>query len=326
MLSRTYVALAVLLSCLSGISVAAAQNYPTRAITIIVPFPPGGPTDQLARQLGPRLSAKLGQNVVVENVSGGATNIGTARVARAAPDGYTLLLHNLQMAANATLYPDQGFNTERDLTLVGLVNNNPLVLIGRKSLPPRNLTELIDWMKNNSAKIALPGIGTTGHLTTAVLLNTIGARADLIPYRGGAPALQDILGEQDDLYTPTPQQVVQMIKSNMVKAYAVTSKEPLPQLPDVPSLPAKLGPQLEVLYWQALFAPAGTPAPVLNKISAAVQDAMSDPQLLKEWAEQGVKPFPKDMATHDGGEKFYRSEITRWRDVIRKNKIDVMTH
>ena len=326
MLSRTYVALAVLLSCFAGISVATAQNYPDRTITIIVPFPAGGPTDQLARQLGPRISAKLGQNVVVENVSGGATNIGTTRVVRSAPDGYTLLLHNLQMAANATLYPNLGFNTEKDLTLVGLININPLLFIGRKSLPPNNLTELVDWMKKNTAKIALPGIGTTGHLTTAVFLNTIDVKADLIPYRGAAPAFQDILGEQVDLYTATPQQVMEMLKSKMVKAYGVTSKERLTQLPDVPSLPNKFGPQLEVLYWQGMFAPAGTPAAVLNKISAAIQDAMSDPQLLKEWAAQGIKPFPKEMATHDGGEKFYLSEIARWRDVIRKNKIDVMMH
>ena len=207
--------------------------------------------------------------------------------------------------------------------LVGLVNNNPLVIVGRKSLPPDNLTELVEWMKKNIAKIALPGISTTGHLTTAVFLNTIDVKADLIPYRGAAPAFQDLLGEQVDLYVPTPQQVLEVIKSKMVKAYAVTSKEPLAQLPDVPSLANTFGPQLEVLYWQGLFAPAGTPAPVLNKISGAVQDAMSDPQLIQDWAAQGIKPFPKEMATHDGGEKFYLGEIARWRDVIRKNNIDV---
>jgi tripartite-type tricarboxylate transporter receptor subunit TctC len=323
MLSRTSVALAVLLSCFAGPTAATAQAYPNRTITIVVPFPAGGPVDQLARQLGPRMSAKLGQTVVIENVTGGATNIGTGRVARAAPDGYTLLVHNLQMAANATLYTNLGFNTEKDLTTVGLVNNNALVIAGRKSLPPNNLTELVEWMKTNIAKIALPGIATTGHLTSAVFLNTAGLTADLIPYRGAAPALQDVLGEQCDLLNGTPQQLLPLIKSGALKGYAVSSKAPLAALPDVATLAGKFGPHLEVLYWQGVFAPAGTPAAILDALSAVLQDAMSDPKLIATWAEQGIEPFPKAMATHAGSEAFYLGEIARWRDVIQKNKISV---
>jgi tripartite-type tricarboxylate transporter receptor subunit TctC len=323
MLSRTPMALAVLLSCLAGVPVATAQNYPTRTITIIVPFPAGGPTDQLARQLGPRLSAKLGQNIVIENVTGGATNIGTARVARAAPDGYTLLVHNLQMAANATLYPNLGFSTEKDLALIGLVNKNPLVLVGRKSLPADDLTGLVDWMKKNIAKFALPGPGTTAHLTTALFVNTLGINADLIPYRGAAPAIQDVLGEQVDLSFPTPQQVLPMIASKMLKAYGVTSKEPMAQLPGVASLAERFGPQLDVVYWQGVFAPAGTPAAILDRINAEIQQAMTDPQLLNEWAGHGLEPFGKELAARAAGEKFYLGEIARWRDVIHKNKISV---
>ena len=319
-LSGKYLA-ALLLSCLAGLSAATAQSYPARTITIVVPFPAGGPTDQLARQLGPRLSAKLGQNVVIENVTGGASNIGTARVARSAPDGYTLLLHNLQMAANVTLYPNVGFSTEKDLTLVGLVNRNPLVLVGRKSLPVDDLPGLLGWMKTNIAKFALPGPGTTAHLTTALFVSTLGVNADLIPYRGAAPAIQDVIGEQVDLSFPTPQQVLPMIASKMLKAYGVTAKAPLPQLPGAAGLADKIGPQLDVVYWQGVFAPAGTPAGVLDRISAELQAAMADSQLLAEWAGQGLEPFPQAMATNAGGTAFYLGEIARWRDVIRKNNI-----
>ena len=315
------VLLAVLLACLAGPSVATAQTWPSRAITIVVPFPAGGPTDQLARQLGPRLSARLGQTVVIENVTGGASNIGTARVARAAPDGYTLLLHNLQMSANATLYPNVGYSTEKDLTLVGLVNRNPLVLVGRKSLPPDDLDGLLAWMKTNIAKFALPGPGTTAHLTSALFVSTLSVKADMIPYRGAAPAIQDVLGDQVDLSFPTPQQVLPMIEQKLLKAYGVTAKEPMAQLPGVAALANRFGPQLDVVYWQGIFAPAGTPAGVLARISALLQEAMADPQLLKEWAAQGLEPFPQAFATHDGGNAFYLGEIARWRDVIRKNNI-----
>ncbi len=322
MLPGMHIALVILISCLAGTSVATAQTYPTRTITIIVPFAPGGATDILARQLGPRLSAKLGQSVVVENVSGGSTNIGTGRVAHAAPDGYTLLVHNLQISANASLY-HLDFSPEKDLTLVGLVNKNSLLIVGRKSLPCKDLNEFVGWMKKNVAKVALPGLGTTAHLATAVLTNTVGVKADLIPYRGSGPLVQDIVGEQVDLTFGTPQQMLPLIKGGQIKACGVTAKGHMAQLPDVPSLVDRFGPQMDIVYWQGLFAPAGTPAPVLDKISAALQDAMADPELLTQWAAQGVDPFPKEMATHAGGEKFYRSEIARWRDVIQKNNISV---
>jgi len=187
----------------------AAQPYPSRVVTIIVPYPAGGPTDQLARVLAPALSDKLGQNFIVENVSGGATTIATGRVARAAPDGYTLLLHNLQISANVSLYHNLPFNTEKDLTPVIFINNNPLVLIGRKALEPNTLKELIAYMKTKALKMAHPGIGATGHLATSLFAQEAHLTVDQIPYRGAAPALQDIAGGHVDLFFATPQSVVQ---------------------------------------------------------------------------------------------------------------------
>ncbi|HEX2352131.1 MAG TPA: tripartite tricarboxylate transporter substrate-binding protein [Xanthobacteraceae bacterium] len=175
--------LAALLSVLACAAPSAAQQYPSRVVTIIVPYPAGGPTDQLARVLAPALSDKLGQNFIVENVSGGATAIATGRVARAAPDGYTLLLHNLQISANVSLYHNLPFDTEKDLAPVIFINNNPLVLIGRKTLEPNTVKELIAYMKTKVVKMAHPGVGATGHLATSLFAQEAHVTVDHVEER-----------------------------------------------------------------------------------------------------------------------------------------------
>src|SRR5215204_435462 len=282
-----------------GVSVAIAQDYPTRVVTIIVPYPAGGPTDQLARVIAPKLSEKLGQNFIVENVSGGATTIATGRVARAAPDGHTLLLHNLQISANVSLFPKLNFNTEKDLAPIAFVNNNPLVLIGRKSLEANTLAELIAWMKTKPAKMAHPGTGSTGHLTTSLFAQALGVKVDHIPYRGAAPALQDIAGGHVDLFFATPQSIVQQVAGGQMKAYGITAKQPSPQFPTAASFVQELGPKLEILYWHALFAPAGTPDAIVQKLNAVLQEIMADPAILKSWADTGVSPYPKEQRSPD---------------------------
>ena len=302
---------------------ASAEDYPNRVITMIVPLPAGGPTDQIARQIAPRMQEKLGQNVVIENVSGGATTIGTGRVARAAPDGYTLLMHSLQVSSNPGLYPKLPFDTEKDLVPVIFINYNPIVLIGRKSLPPNTFPELVAWMKANHAKIAIPSLGTTGHMTTVQLLNILGIDADIVPYRGAAPAMQDILGEHVDLYFAAPQSLVQAVEAKSIKAYGVTQKGRSVLLPQVPSLVDLVGPQMDVRYWTALLAPSQTPKPILDKLNAVVREAMADKALLANWAEMGVVQFPPDQLTLEAGESLFKSEIKRWGEVIRTNKIEV---
>src|SRR5512146_3128870 len=197
-------------------SLAFAQSYPAKPVTIIVPYPAGGPTDQLARQVSQIFTEKLGQPFVVENITGGNTLIATGRVAKAAGDGYTLRLHNLQISGNVTLYPDEPYNTERDLTPVGFINRNPLVMVGRKGLPPNNLTELIPYMRKNNLSIAHPGAGATGHLATSLFLQEAKVKATLVPYRGAAPAMQNILGEQVDLFGSTPQAVVKLVQAGRI--------------------------------------------------------------------------------------------------------------
>jgi len=316
---------AVLVAAIGSIPPASAQDYPSRNVTIIVPYPAGGPTDQLARVLAPKFSAELGQSFIVENVSGGATTIATARVARAAPDGHTLLLHNLQISANVTLQPNLPFDTEKDLAPIAFVNHNPLVLVGRKSLAANTLTELIAWMKTTPAKIAHPGTGSTGHLTTALFAQEAKVTVNQIPYRGSAPALQDLAGGHIDLNFATPQAVVQAVAAGQIKAYGITASEPSPQFPNVPSMVQVLGPKLDISYWHALFAPAGTPAPIIARLNAVLQGVMDDPAIVKSWADTGVLPYPKAQRSPQAAQALLHSEIVRWGEVVRANNIQAPT-
>ena len=301
--------------------VAFAQDYPAKNVTIIVPYPAGGPTDQLARLLAPRFAEKLGKNFIVENVSGGGTTIGTGRVARAAPDGHTLLLHNLQISANVALYPKLQYDTERDLAAIAFINRNPLVLVGRKSLAPVTLGELIAYMRANSFSMAHPGSGSSGHLATALFAQAAKVTPVQVPYRGGAPMVQDLLGDHVDLLFGTPQQLAPLVASGQLKAYGVTAKETYPQFPAAASLVATLGPKLEIFYWHALFAPAATPKPVIDKLSAVVQGVLDDAALMKSWADTGVTPYPAGERTGQGAETLFKSEIARWSEVVRENQI-----
>jgi tripartite-type tricarboxylate transporter receptor subunit TctC len=298
-----------------------AQPYPSRNVTIIVPYPAGGPTDQVARVLAQALSDKLKQNFIVENISGGSTTIATGRVAHAAPDGYTLLLHNLQISANVALYKNVNYDTEKDLVPIIFINNNPLVLVGRKTLEPNTLTELLDLMKKQTLKAATPGVGATGHLATSLLAQEAKVKVDLIPYRGAAPALQDVTGGHVDLFFATPQSVVQQIKAGQMKAYGITAKEKSPELPTADSFVKAFGPKLEILYWHALFAPAGTPDDVINKLNATLQKIISDPAIVKSWADTGVTPYPNDQRSVAAARALLKSEIARWGQVVRDNDI-----
>ncbi|MPZ37067.1 MAG: tripartite tricarboxylate transporter substrate binding protein BugD [Rhizobiales bacterium] len=311
--------LAVLLVALG--SAAAAQDYPSRTVTIIVPYPAGGPTDQLARVLATKFSEKLGQNFIVENISGGGTTIATGRVARGAKDGHTLLLHNLQISANVALYPKLTFDTEKDLTPVAFINRNPLVLVGRKSLAANTLGELLATMKKTQVRMAHPGTGSTGHLATSLLANEAKVEVVHVPYRGAAPALQDIAGGHVDLFFATPQSVVQTVANGQMKAYGITSKATSPLFPNVASFVDVLGPKLEIFYWHALFVPAGTPRPVIDRLNAVVVGVMDDPAIVRAWADTGVTPFPKDQRSPQAAQVSLRNEIARWGQVVRENKI-----
>jgi tripartite-type tricarboxylate transporter receptor subunit TctC len=299
----------------------AAETYPSRTVTIIVPYPAGGPTDETARMVAQSVSTSLKQSFIVENISGGGTIIGSEKVARAAPDGYTLILHNLQISANPSLYKSLPFDTVKDFAPVMLVNRNPLVLAGRTTLEANTLAELVMLMKKQRLKAAIPGYGATGHLATTLFAQEAGVEVDQIPYRGATPAITDLLGGHVDLFFATPQSVVQQVATGRLKAFGVTAKDKLPELPAAESFVTAFGPKLDVVYWQAMFAPSGTPAAVIGTLNTALREAVSDPAIVAAWAAQDVTPFPKDQRSPEAAGALLQSEIARWGKVIRDNNI-----
>jgi len=323
-MARRFDTIAAVVLCLFFVAgPASAEQYPTRSVTIIVPYPPGGPADESARIVAQSLSGKLKQSFIVENVSGGNTIVGMEKVARAAADGYTLLFHNLQISANVTLYKTLPFDTLKDFTPVMLINRNPLILVGRNTLAPDALTDLVAMMRRERLKAAIPGYGATGHLATTLFAQEAKAKVDQIPYRGAAPAMTDLLGGHVDLFFGTPQSVVQQIATQKVKAYGVTSPNRLPDLPNVESIVSVLGPKLDIVYWQALYAPAGTPDIIIKTLNTALQASVDDPAIVKTWAAEDVTAFPRDQRSPAAASAFLRSEIARWGEVIRDNDIHI---
>ena len=305
--------------------IAFAQNYPTRPINIIIPFAPGGGTDVVARAMSNAFAAKLGQPVVIENVSGAAGSIASSRVARAKPDGYTLIMQNLAFALNPGLYSNLPYDTEKDFVPIAMINATPLVYVARKDLPPNTVPELVDWMKKNNAKLAHPGVGSSGHSAVAMLAQTIGVTASSIPYRGGGPMLVDIIGGHVDIGTVTLGNAVEPMRSGQVKALGISSPQTSKLLPKVPSLVKELGPNLDISFWNALLAPAGTPKPVVDKIHAAFEATLKDGDLVERWAQQGVDLFPPDQRTPEGTAKFLRDETAVWKKRIEAAGIEAKT-
>ena len=323
MKTGSMVSVVAALGLASMLATAAAQEYPSRNVTIIVPYPAGGPTDETARMVAQSLSTQLKQSFIVEDIGGGGAIIGSEKVARAAPDGYTLLLHNLQIAANVSLYQNLPFDTLKTFTPVMLINRNPLVLVGRNTLAPSTLRDLVAVMKQQTLKAAIAGYGTTGHLATSLFAQEAGVSLDQIPYRGAAPAVTDLLGGQIDLFFATPQSVLQQVATGALKAYGVTSKEKLPEFPTADCIPLMFGPKLDVVYWQAMFAPAGTPQSVIATLNKALQNAVSDPALVNIWAAEDVSVFASDQRSPAAASALLNSEMARWGQVIRDNKIHI---
>lgn len=300
---------------------ASAQDYPQRFITMVAATAPGGPGDTAARTIADRMSAILGQQIVIENVPGAGGVTGAARVAHAEPDGYTLLIHQTGITIAPALYPKLNFSVEKDLAAVGMVNTSYSFLVGRKSLPADTLPELVKWMKGHPAKFAYPGLGSLGHLTTVLFAKAVGAKIDAIPYRGIGPIMNDIVGGHVDLVWAGAASSAPLIKAGTVKAYAFGTSKRSPLIPDVPSA-SELGyPEVDIPFWHALFVPAGTPRPIIEKLNAALRETLADPKVKKAYADTGVEAFPSEQLTPDAATAFVGSEINRWRKVISENNI-----
>ena len=317
MLCRLTFCVSLLLLLVSG---AVAQEYPTRQISLAVPFAAGGPTDTLARNLALVMSKQLKQQVVIENVAGAGGTIASNRIAKAKPDGYSLLIHHIGMATAPALYRKLSFNPLTDYEYIGQVADVPMTVIAKLALPPDNLTELIAYVKKNKDKLNLgnAGLGAASHLCGLLFMSRIEADIVTIPYNGTAPAMTALMGGQIDLMCDQTTNTTQQIKSGRVKVYGTTTKQRIPSLSMVPTLAEQGLKDFEVSVWHGVYAPKGTPKSVVDKLVAALQASVQDAQFKSRIAELGAQAVSKDKATPDALAKHLKAEIAKWDPVIKK--------
>jgi tripartite-type tricarboxylate transporter receptor subunit TctC len=295
-----------------------AQGYPSRAITLVVPYAAGGPSDSIARLVGKSMSETLGQQIVVENTAGAGGTTGANRVAKAANDGHTLLIHHLALAAGASLYNNPGYDTLTAFEPVGLVNFGPFVLISKNGFAANTLPELLAEMKANAGRISVAhaGVGSGSHLCGMMLAQALGVTLNFVPYRGTAPALNDIVGGQVDLLCDQTTNAVPQIAAKTVKAFAVTSPQPIAQLPGLPTLASAI-PGFDLSVWHALYGPKGMPKDAVDKLNAALQKALADAEINKRFSELGTLLFPADQRGPAALQTKLAAEVKHWATVVR---------
>ena len=316
-------AAAIVAACLSLAGAASAQNYPERPVTMIVPFPPGGATDTIARIIQDPMQKALGQPIVVENLGGAGGMIAAAKAARAEPDGYTILLHQVALAAGMSMYPDLSFDAEKDFATVGLINTAASTLAGRPTLPPNNFKELLAWMKEpgQNVKIGHSGVGSYAHLAGVLMVQELGIKATQVPYRGAGPALVDLLAGQVDLESQSAIVSAPLVTTGKAKAYAIIGRKRFAGLPDLPTM-GELGyKKLDIDFWHMLLVPAKTPRPIVDKINASLRVALDDPKVKKLFADGGMDEFSAEEETPEAASAMLKREIALWGDVIRSNHI-----
>jgi tripartite-type tricarboxylate transporter receptor subunit TctC len=289
----------------------------------VVPYPPGGATDAIARILQDSMSQSLGQQIVIENIGGAGGMIAAGRAARAAPDGYTVLVHQIALVAGMTLYPNLAFDAEKDFVTIGLINTAASTVAARSTLPPNNIAELVRWMKEprHNIKIAHPGVGSFGHLAGVLIAQEIGATVTQVPYRGAGPALNDLLAGVADLSSISAVVAGPLVKAGKIKAYAIIGRSRFAGLPDLPTMGEVGYKMLDLDFWHMLLAPAGTPRPIVDRLNAALRHALADARVRKTFDEGGMDLFPSHQQTPEAASALLRSELKLWGDVIRANNI-----
>ena len=301
-------------------STALAQAYPSRTITMVVPFAAGGPTDVVARTLGASMSRALGQTVVIENKLGAGGTIAANFVAKAAPDGYTIFIHHNGMATATGLYRKLPYNPLTDFEYIGQVADVPMTLLAKKDLPPDNLRDLITYVRANKEKINLAnaGLGAVSHLCGMLFMQAVGVELTTIPFSGTAPAMTALLGGQVDMLCDQTTQTIPQIKAQKVKFYGVTTKQRITALPDAPTLDEQGLKDFEVIVWHGVYAPKGTPKEALDRLNAALRASLKDPDVASKFAELGAQVVPEAKQSPAGLRDWLRSEIDKWQPVIRK--------
>ncbi|CAG2155656.1 hypothetical protein LMG31506_05465 [Cupriavidus yeoncheonensis] len=313
---------ATTLCLVSGILVAsgyARAEYPDKPVTLVVPFVAGGPSDKIARDVAESLRKTLGTTVLVENTAGAGGTIGTARVARATPDGYTLLVHHIGLATAPALYRKLGYKTS-ELAFLGLINEAPSTLIGKPGLPPNGLPELQKFIAAQDGKLNLAnaGVGSASHLCGLLLQSALKSNMTFVPYKGTAPAMSDIMGGQVDLMCEQATNSTPQIEAKKVKAYGVTGaqRSAVPALAAIPTLSEAGLPGFNFTVWHGLYAPHGTPPAVLDKLNKALRAALKDPALVKREEALGITVIADDRLSPAGHRKFFDEEVNRWSKVI----------
>ena len=308
------IALALTLSC----SFAFADDFPSRPITMVVPFAAGGPTDVIGRLLAQYMSLALGQNVVVEDVTGAAGTIGVGRVAHAPPDGYTLSLgHWSTHVANGAIYA-LSYDLLKDLEPIALLPSNPMLMVSGNAMPATNLKELVAWLKDHpSATIGTAGVGSGSHISGVYFQNFAGTHLQYVPYRGTDPALIDLMAGRIDMMFDQVSEASQKLQAGQIKAYAVTAKNRLPSLPDIPTVDEAGMPGLYINIWYGLWAPAGTPKDIIAKLNSAAVTAMADPTVQKRFADLGLDMPPRNQQTAQALGALQKAEVEKWWPIIK---------
>ena len=301
-------------------SQAYALDYPSKVITIIVPFAAGGPSDTIARLTAQSMGAILKTQLIVENVGGAGGTLGAARLTQAKPDGYTLLVHHIGHATAPALYRKLPYDAIRDFDPVGLINDGAMALVARKDFPAKNLKELLAYVKANKDKVnmANAGIGSASHLCGMLFMSAINTDFTTIPYKGTGPAMNDLLGGQVDFMCDQTTNNASQIKAGRINAYGITTDKRVAALPDIPTMSEAGMPNFTVSVWHAMYAPKGTPQPIIDKLSKALQEALKDPNLKQRFADLGSEPVAQNLATPDALRAHLKAEIDKWGPIIKK--------
>jgi tripartite-type tricarboxylate transporter receptor subunit TctC len=308
---------------IAPLSTQAHAQSTAKTVTLVVPFAAGGGTDTVARLIGERMSRTLGQTVIIENVVGGGSTLANDRVARSAPDGSTILINHVALLAAPSLFTNLRYDTTTAFEPVGLVNNAPMVLIGRKSIPGQGAKDHVAWIKaqRDKANFAHGGLGTNSHLCAVMMGNVLGFKPTVVAYRGSAPAIADLLAGQIDLLWDQVTNALPQIQAGTLHGIAITSPQRLEQLKDVPTT-AELGmPEVSYSMWHGLYVAKGTPKQTVNALNAALRAALAEPELLEKLKQLGTLPFPNDELTPEAHARLFATDLPRVATLIETSGI-----